>query len=88
MVEHYICNYINYKWNKNDLQLLTHDKFCELIQAFGVDHVLFGTDSPWADPEQELKKINRQLDESGSKTAKLRCFGGGYDLCAVVVDEL
>ena len=47
----------NYKWNKNDLQLLTHDKFCELIQAFEVDHVLFGTDSPWADPEQELKKI-------------------------------
>lgn len=47
----------HYKWNKDDLQLLNNDQFCELVQAFGADHVLFGTDSPWADPEPELEKI-------------------------------
>ena len=46
-----------YKWTKNDLQLLSNDMFCEMVQAFGSEHIFFGTDSPWADPAQELWKI-------------------------------
>lgn len=52
-----------YKWNEDDLNLLNEDKFCELLDAYGTDHVLFGTDSPWADPEKEIRKI-RQLSLS------------------------
>ena len=44
-------------WHKNDLQLLTEDEFCAMIQIFGFDHVLFGTDSPWADPLAELDRV-------------------------------
>ena len=44
-------------WKQDDLQLLTEDEFCTMIYIFGVDHVLFGTDSPWADPLAELEKI-------------------------------
>jgi len=46
-----------HKWKIEDLQLLNKEAFCELVQAFGAKKVLFGTDSPWAEPEQELRKI-------------------------------
>ena len=46
-----------HKWKNEDLQLLNNEAFCELVQAFGARKVLFGTDSPWAEPEQELRKI-------------------------------
>ena len=51
-----------HEWKKEDLQLLNDVAFCELVCAFGARHVLFGTDSPWAEPEKELSKIrNLQL---------------------------
>lgn len=34
-------------YTEDELQLLTEDRFCELVQIFGKDRVLFGTDSPW-----------------------------------------
>ena len=46
-----------HKWEIEDLQLLNAEAFCELVQAFGAKRVLFGTDSPWAEPEQEMRKI-------------------------------
>lgn len=46
-----------HEWKEEDLQTLTDDGFCEMVQAFGADRVLFGTDSPWADPAAELNKI-------------------------------
>ena len=46
-----------YRWKKEDLQLLREDEFLGLLEAFGTDRVLFGTDSPWADPETEVRKI-------------------------------
>ena len=44
-------------WLAEDLRLLRAEAFCELIARFGADRVLFGTDSPWADPEEEIRKI-------------------------------
>ena len=53
-----------HEWKKEDLQLLNDVAFCELVHAFGARHVLFGTDSPWAEPEKELSKIrNLQLSK-------------------------
>jgi hypothetical protein len=54
-----------HEWKKEDLQLLNDVAFCELVCAFGARHVLFGTDSPWAEPEKELSKIvfSRSLTE-------------------------
>lgn len=46
-------------WREEDLRLLSEEAFCGLVDAFGADHILFGTDSPWADPEQEILKISR-----------------------------
>ena len=46
-----------YPWREEDLRLLSPDAFCDLVSAFGPDHVLFGTDSPWADPGEELSKL-------------------------------
>ena len=44
-------------WSEENLNLMDRDAFCEIVQAFGADRVLFGTDSPWADPKQEVEKI-------------------------------
>ena len=42
---------------------LTKERFVSMIRAHGVDRVLFGTDSPWADQKAALDRI-RQLDFS------------------------
>ena len=55
-----------YVWNPADLQRLTDAEFCDLVHRFGSDRVLFGTDSPWADPADELRKI-RSLPLSGEE---------------------
>ena len=47
----------DHPWRKSDLNLLDGEAFCQLVHAFGADHILFGTDSPWADPAEEIKKI-------------------------------
>lgn len=39
------------------LQLLTNEQFTALVRAFGADHILFGTDSPWADQAAALAQI-------------------------------
>ncbi len=41
-----------------ELRLLDPEHFVTLIRAFGADKVLFGTDSPWADQEDELRQFN------------------------------
>jgi len=46
-----------FPWDESGLQLLSESAFCDLVRCFGADHVLFGTDSPWADPAEELRKI-------------------------------
>ncbi len=44
-------------WEEKDLRMLTEDAFCEMIERFRPDHILFGTDCPWADPEREIRNI-------------------------------
>ena len=46
-------------WKPEDLNLLEEDEFCELIRAYGTDHVLFGTDSPWTEPATEAANIRK-----------------------------
>ena len=48
-----------------DLPLLPPEVFCEMVTAFGADHILFGTDSPWRDAKAEMDWIrNLPLTES------------------------
>ena len=46
-------------WKQEELNLLDADAFCQLVRAFGAERILFGTDSPWADPTEEIAKICR-----------------------------
>jgi predicted TIM-barrel fold metal-dependent hydrolase len=41
-----------------DLPLLSGEDFVSLVRAFGSERILFGTDSPWADQAQEVRKIS------------------------------
>ena len=41
-----------------DLPLLSGEAFVSLVRAFGSERVLFGTDSPWADQGEEVRKIS------------------------------
>ena len=48
----------DYPWNPEDLQMLSDAEFCDLVHLYGADHILFGTDSPWAAPSDVLQIIN------------------------------
>ena len=41
------------------LNLLDDDSFLQLVNAFGSDRILFGTDSPWTDQKESLKAIEK-----------------------------
>lgn len=40
-----------------DLPLLNEEAFVSLVRAFGSHRILFGTDSPWADQNEEIRKL-------------------------------
>lgn len=40
-----------------DLPLLSEEDFVSLVRAFGSHRILFGTDSPWADQAEEIRKL-------------------------------
>ncbi len=44
-------------YTKSERLMLDPDHFCRLCRIFGTNHVLFGTDSPWADQESSLKQF-------------------------------
>ena len=44
-------------WSEKELEMLSPQAFCDLIQLFGAERVLFGTDSPWTDQKAEIGKI-------------------------------
>ena len=46
-----------YYKTEEDLRRLDDKQFLRLIRAFGTDHVLFGTDSPWEDQAAEVRRI-------------------------------
>lgn len=44
-------------YSPSDLPLLSEESFISLVRAFGSERILFGTDSPWADQAEEIRKI-------------------------------
>ena len=42
---------------EGDPQWLSDEAFVNLVRTFGAERILFGTDSPWADPQAELRHI-------------------------------
>lgn len=45
------------RWSGNDAEMLSGERFCMLAERYGTDRILFGTDSPWTDPSEEIAKI-------------------------------
>lgn len=45
-------------YTDDELQLLTDARFCELVELFGKERVLFGTDSPWNRQVYTRKQID------------------------------
>ena len=37
------------------MKYYSHDTFLNIVKAMGVDHILFGSDSPWTDPGEEIR---------------------------------
>lgn len=55
-----------YPWREEELQMLSGERFAEMVRLFGAERILFGTDSPWADQEKCLAMF-RQLPLSGEE---------------------
>jgi len=60
-----------YKYLYTDLSFIlrnsptTDEEFCDLINNFGPDRVLFGSDFPWSDPEKDAQRLLKfKLDKS------------------------
>ena len=47
----------SYYWSEERQQLLTEEAFTEMVRLFGAEHILFGTDSPWADQAKSVCAI-------------------------------
>jgi predicted TIM-barrel fold metal-dependent hydrolase len=45
------------RWQGRDAEMLSGERFCALAEKYGADKVLFGTDSPWTDPIEEIERI-------------------------------
>ncbi len=57
-------------WKESDLYFLDAPGFIDMVNAFGEDRVLFGTDSPWSGQKESLDFI-RALDLSDETKAKI-----------------
>lgn len=65
-------------YKKEELPLLSEERFCNLIRLFGSDRVLFGTDNPWAFVPDCVRQIQalpltetEKADILGNNAAKL-----------------
>ena len=47
-----------YYSSREECLMLTGEEFVKVVQAFGADRVLFGTDSPWASQGDTLREID------------------------------
>jgi len=47
------------EFSEEFLNLLNEDSFLQLVNAFGSNRILFGTDSPWTDQNESLKAIEK-----------------------------
>ncbi len=52
-------------------QMLTEDEFAEMVRTFPPAHVLFATDSPWADPADDIGFIGRSPLTEAEKASVL-----------------
>ena len=57
-------------WKESDLYFLDAPGFIDMVNAFGEDRVLFGTDSPWSGQKESLDFI-RALDLPNETKAKI-----------------
>ncbi len=46
-------------YKTEELELLTQDEFIKLLNAFGAERIIFGTDSPWGNPENDIAFIKK-----------------------------
>lgn len=60
----------------DELPMLADERFCELVRIFGSGRVLFGTDSPWDDMEQCVKRI-RALPLTEAEKEDIFCRNAG-----------
>lgn len=44
-------------WDDRDTVMLNAEAFMKIVNAFGTDRILFGTDSPWSDASESLSYI-------------------------------
>lgn len=44
-------------YTPDELQMLSVERFCAIVRAFGAERILFGTDSPWGDQGETLEAI-------------------------------
>lgn len=44
-------------YTTEELQMLSAERFCTIVRAFGAERILFGTDSPWGDQQKTLESI-------------------------------
>ncbi len=63
-------------YTKEELQLLSNERFCKLVRAFGPERVYFGSDSPWNDQGDAIRKLkacgltSQELDRILSTNAR------------------
>ena len=44
-------------WQPGDEKMLTPKDFTNMVRAFGADHIIFGSDSPWSDQKTAIDWI-------------------------------
>ena len=55
-------------WKEPELAMLSGEQFMKFVKAFGADHILFGTDSPWTDQKRSRAFIEAlPLSDSDKK---------------------
>ncbi|MBP3656052.1 MAG: amidohydrolase family protein [Clostridia bacterium] len=58
-------------YDNNFLHQMPGEVFCHLVNAFGSDHILFGSDSPWGDPADTIRLIRSMPLEKAQTDAIL-----------------
>ena len=66
-----VSNGDGYYKTADDLKLLSEERFVRLVRAFGVEKVLFGTDSPWGGQVEEMRKFKALSLSEAEQTAIL-----------------
>ena len=64
-------------WKEGEEKMLSPEAFTDIVRAFGADHVIFGSDSPWSDQETAIgfirqsslpkKDVNMILGENAAR---------------------